>query len=201
MQFPSLRSCRGSSIPGWRGRTLLRSSAAAAGCPSSAAPGRSCAHANRHHPPRRHDVTGPQPRRQCEQRDHGVPRADHPRRTGPNNPFLLAIAEDGDYRVKTFDARQIGYRLVLHVLRSPTPAQCRRRAIARQLRDQGIQDQAGSGIGNPPRFRGNHTAQGHRVRGLSKPTADRNRHVPMDVLPWRWWPLGRADTAARPPSG
>ncbi len=151
--------------------------------------------------PRRHDVTGPQPRRQCEQRDHGVPRADHPRRTGPNNPFLLAIAEDGDYRVKTFDARQIGYRLVLHVLRSPTPAQCRRRAIARQLRDQGIQDQAGSGIGNPPRFRGNHTAQGHRVRGLSKPTADRNRHVPMDVLPWRWWPLGRADTAARPPSG
>ena len=49
---------------------------------------------------------------------------------------------------------------MLHVLQSPTPAHCRRRAIARQLRDQGIQDQAASGIGNPPRFRGNHIFPG-----------------------------------------
>lgn len=45
---------------------------------------------------------------------------------------------------------------MLHLLQSPTPAQRRRRVIARQLRDQGIPNQAGSSIGSPPRSRGNH---------------------------------------------
>ena len=64
-------------------------------------------------------------------------------------------------------------RVVLRLLQPPAPPQCRRDAVTEQLRDQGIQDQAGSGIGNPPRFRGNHTppATANQPAGRTRPGA------------------------------
>ncbi|WP_425311576.1 TnsA-like heteromeric transposase endonuclease subunit [Mycolicibacterium gilvum] len=47
--------------------------------------------------------------------------------------------------------------MVLHVLQPPTTPQCSRRTITHQLRDQGKQTRAASGLRNPPRSRGNHS--------------------------------------------